>query len=91
MESTQREDSYGVGPNPNRGIVYSNGSSERAVPYRIPIRWPSTLRRFYNTMGGQKIKHLPRIRKWAAENACTLTFLSFMFGITWLIMVIQNS
>jgi hypothetical protein len=29
-------------------------------------------------------------RKWAHDNACTLTFLSAMFIITWVVIVVAN-
>lgn len=45
-----------------------------------------------NTMGRQKIAERlelcrEKIRKWAYKNALTLVFTSFMFGVTWALMI----
>jgi hypothetical protein len=33
---------------------------------------------------------MERFREWAHDNACTLTFLSAMFIITWIVIVVAN-
>jgi len=48
-------------------------------------------------MGGQKVRKLlntlgskNNMREWAARNAYTLTFLTIMFFITWIIYFIME-
>lgn len=31
-----------------------------------------------------------KVREWAAHNALTLIFLSFMFFLTWIVIVVDN-
>lgn len=57
------------------------GGIGTSIPLRISFRWISTLRYWYHSGSGQKMKHT--IQSWAHDNALTLAFITVLFIITW--------
>jgi hypothetical protein len=45
---------------------------------------------FEHVENGHDLRNWNAIRRWAARNAYTLVFLSFMFFVTWIIDIIAG-
>lgn len=95
METYTRENShvgrvatdlYGCAPN-------FIAATRRGTSRPVSTGRSGFMRHLYHTMGGSEKwdvswQRCPeKIRKWAYKNALTLTFMSAMFIVTWLLMV----
>lgn len=82
VEHHTRENSVVIRYPSGNSRIRKCGSSWTSLSLRISFRWISSLRYWYHSGRGQKMKY--KVQAWAHENALTLIFISILFIITWI-------
>jgi len=97
MASHKGKDSPSFGSSDLDRRVRQQRDLSASVPAGVRFSGSGPLWRSHNPMGGQKVRKLlntlgskNNMREWAARNAYTLTFLTIMFFITWIIYFIME-
>lgn len=67
--------------------VHQRRNQRGYISLGVPHWWTRFVRDFHCAMGGSKVS---KLRAWAAQNALTLVFMSFMFIMTWVVILVAT-
>lgn len=88
MESNSGKGTHAGRYHTHRREFRGDGNIWWAIPRRISSSWARIMWYICDSVERSGLVSEDKIRKWAAKNAYTLIFVSFMFLITWGLIVV---